>query len=166
MPSVVEDSFEIQQLMYRYGHTWDNLDYEGWANVFTEDGVYWEGGGPIVRGRQDLINYASITSPRYSGRFHIVANQLIDVEGDNAKAHSYFTIIDGLTPVLNGSYDDRVVRTPDGWRFAKRTVTCLAPEGFPIESDDMASWIFSPSVGGGWQHRFQWRAAQYISPTR
>ena len=33
----------IRQLMYKYAHCWDNLDFRGWASCFTEDGVYWGG---------------------------------------------------------------------------------------------------------------------------
>lgn len=166
MPSVVEDRDEIRQLMYRYGHTWDNWDFEGWAGVFTDDGIYWEGGGPVFKGHRELVAYAQDTAPRFSGRFHIVTNQLIDVEGDSAKAHSYFLIVEGLSPVLSGTYDDRLVRTANGWRFAKRTVTCLFPSELPIEGNDMAAWVFdSPTVGGGWQHRSKWRALQYGLPS-
>jgi ketosteroid isomerase-like protein len=161
MPSVVEDRDEIRQLMYRYGHTWDNQDAHGWVNVFTEDGVYWEGGGPVFKGHEELYWYARDTQPRFSGRFHIVTNQLIDVEGDTAKAHSYFLIVEGLAPCLSGTYDDKIVRTANGWRFAERIVTCLYPGGFPIAGNDMASWVFSSEVGGGWQHRSMWRAKQY-----
>jgi uncharacterized protein (TIGR02246 family) len=168
MASVKEDEIrdlmdreEIRQLMYRYGHTWDNFDTQGWAGVFTDDGIYWEGGGPIITGREALVSYAQDTAPRFSGRFHIVANQLVEVEGDKAKAHSYFLIVEGLTPCLSGTYDDDVVRTPGGWRFAKRVVTVLHPAGFPIAGNDLAAWIFSPGFGGGWQHRSQWRTTQY-----
>jgi hypothetical protein len=161
MPSATEDRDEIRQLMYRYGHCWDNFDAQGWADVFIEDGVYWEGGGPIIKGRDELVAYAQDTSPLFSGRFHIVTNQLIDVEGDEAKAHSYFCIIEGLNPCLTGTYDDDVIRTPQGWRFAKRVVTVLHPAGFPIAGNDMASWVFSPGVGGGAQHRSMWRKLQY-----
>jgi ketosteroid isomerase-like protein len=171
MPSAKQDEIrqlldreEIRQLMYKYGHKWDNLDFEGWADVFTEDGTYWEGGGPVIKGREALISYAEDTGPRFSGRFHIVANQYVDVDGDTAKAHSYFLIVEGLNPCLSGTYDDEVVRTRDGWRFAKRVVTCLFPAGFPIAGNDMAAWMFSPSAGGGWQHRSQWRANQYHLP--
>ncbi len=171
MPSAKEDAIqrlidreEIRQLMYRYGHTWDNLDFEGWANVFTEDGTYWEGGGPVLKGREALLSYAQDTGPRFNGRFHIVANQYVVVDGDTAKAHSYFLIVEGLMPCLSGTYDDDVVRRPEGWRFAQRVVTCLYPAGFPIAGNDMAAWLFSPEVGGGWQHRSKWRGNQYNLP--
>lgn len=179
MPSVSDneirqlvDRDEIRQLMYRYGHTWDNQDFQGWADVFIEDGTYWEGGGPVLKGREALISYAQDTSPRFSGRFHIQANQYVAVDGDRAKAHSYFLIVEGLNPCLSGTYDDDVVRTPRGWRFEKRVVTCLFPEGFPIAGNDMAAWFFSepgwnstPGIGGGWQHRSQWRLSQYNLPS-
>lgn len=161
MPSVYEDRDDIRQLMYRYGHTWDNQDFQGWTNVFTEDATYWEGGGPIIKGHKELYSYCQDTSPRFAGRFHVVTNQLIEVDGDTAKAHSYFLIVEGLNPCLSGTYDDDVVRTKDGWRFHQRIVTCLFPGGFPIAGNDMASWVFTEGNGGGWQHRSHWRGLQY-----
>jgi len=170
MPSVTENRDEITQNMYRYGHTWDNQDAEGWADVFTEDGYYYDGGGKEVVGREALVAYARQFGPDYSGRFHIVTNPFIAVEGDTAKAHSYFLIVEGLTPCLSGTYDDQVVRTPKGWRIKRRVVSVLHPAEFvdvsgayggapgtrykfPIAGHDMAAWVLSPSAGGGWQHR-------------
>jgi hypothetical protein len=153
MPSVTEDQLEIMQLMYRYGHTWDNLDAEGWAGVFTDDGYYYTGGGQDVIGREALTSYAKEFGPRYSGRFHMVTNPLIAVEGDAAKAHAYFLILEGLVPVLTGTYDDEMVRTPQGWRFAKRAVTILGPGGYPPASHEMAAGLLSPRLG--LQHRGQ-----------
>lgn len=158
----LKDREEIRQLMYRYAHTWDNLDAHGWVDVFTEDGTYWEGGGPIPQGHDELLTYARHTQPRAQGRFHIVANQYIQLDGDRAKAHSYFLIVEGLNPYYSGTYDDDVVRTSKGWRFQKRVVTVLYPEGFPIAGGDMAAWIFNnPEVGGGFQHASKWLARQY-----
>jgi len=158
------DRDEIRQLMYRYGHCWDNLDFQGWAEVFADDGVYWEGGGPVFKGHAELVSYAQDTAPRVNGRFHLQMNQYVVVDGDTAKAHSYMMVVEGLTPIRSGTYDDELVRTDKGWRFAKRVVSCLYPNGLPIAGNDMAAWMFSPEVGGGWQHRSKWRALQYNLP--
>ena len=58
------DRDEIRQLMYKYAHCWDNLDFRGWASCFTEDGVYWEGSGLIFKGYEELLSYCQDTSPR------------------------------------------------------------------------------------------------------
>jgi hypothetical protein len=151
--------------MYKYAHCWDNLDFEGWAKCFEEnEGVYWEGGGPVFKGHEELVSYARDTAPRVQGRFHLQLNQYVEVENDTAKAHSYCFVMEGLVAVRSGTYDDRLIRTDDGWRFAKRTVTCLYPAFLPIEGNDMAAWLFSSEVGGGWQHRSKWRQLQYNLP--
>lgn len=161
----VVDRDEIRQLMYKYAHCWDNLDFHGWASCFTPDGEYYEGGGQYPIGYDELRSYAEETSPRVQGRFHLQMNQYVEVNGDTANAHSYLFIVEKLTPVRSGTYDDRVVRTDEGWKFSKRTVTCLYPSYLPIESKELASWLFSPEVGGGWQHRSKWRAQQYNLPS-
>ena len=159
------DRDEIRQLMYKYAHCWDNLDFQGWVDCFREEeGVYWEGGGPVLTGYEELLAYAEETAPRVQGRFHLQLNQYVQVDGDAAKAHSYCLIIEGLKAVRSGTYDDDLVRTDKGWQFAKRTVTCLYPAILPIAGKDMAAWLFSPEAGGGWQHRSKWRQKQYNLP--
>jgi ketosteroid isomerase-like protein len=59
--------------------------------------------------------------------FHCVQNSLIDVRGDRATAHFQLSewskrISDGVTFLWLGFYDDELVRLPEGWRFAKRTL--------------------------------------------
>ena len=45
--------------MYKYAHCWDNLDFQGWVDCFREEeGVYWEGGGPVLTGYEELLAYA------------------------------------------------------------------------------------------------------------
>ena len=159
------DRDEIRQLMYKYAHCWDNLDFQGWVDCFREEeGVYWEGGGPVLTGYEELLAYAQETAPRVQGRFHLQLNQYVQVGGDVAKAHSYCLIIEGLKAVRSGTYDDDLVRTDKGWQFAKRTVTCLYPAILPIAGKDMAAWLFSSEAGGGWQHRSKWRQKQYNLP--
>ena len=58
---------------------------------------------------------------------HMLSNFAIEVDGDAASASTYVHAVlvvtdDPLTwfePV--GRYDDRLVRTPDGWRISDRT---------------------------------------------
>lgn len=159
------DRDQIRQLMYKYAHCWDNLDHEGWVDCFLEgEGVYWEGGGPVLKGHEELLAYAEETAPRTQGKFHLQLNQYVAVDGDTAKAHSYAFIIEGLTGNRAGTYDDDLVRTDKGWKFLTRTVTCLYPSILPIAGRDMAAWLFSEEAKGGWQHRSKWRQKQYKLP--
>jgi hypothetical protein len=46
------------------------------------------------------------------------------VDGDTASAVSDYLVVreseSGLLPVMGGTYHDRFVRTPTGWRFARK----------------------------------------------
>ena len=53
---------------------------------------------------------------------HHITNPLIEVDGDAATARSYFTVYSNNGPDHAGTYNDRLVRTVEGWRFAHRQV--------------------------------------------
>ena len=53
---------------------------------------------------------------------HHISNPLIEVAGDDATARSYFAVHANAGPDHSGTYDDRLVRTANGWRFAHRRV--------------------------------------------
>jgi uncharacterized protein (TIGR02246 family) len=118
MPSTTEDRDEILQLMYRYNHAIDSGDAPGWAATFTADGVF-DVAGRLMSGRDELIAFASSVH----GYRHTVVNPVIDVAGDAATVRAYFVVFTGTALAGIGTYQDEVVRTPDGWRFAKRVST-------------------------------------------
>ena len=118
MPSIIEDRDEILQLLYRYNHAIDGGDARGWAETFTEDGVFDVAGG-VRTGRDALLEFASSVH----GTRHMVLNPLIDVAGDAASVRASLVVFHGKELSTIGSYDDQLVRTPAGWRFAKRVFT-------------------------------------------
>ena len=51
----------------------------------------------------------------------MVANVVVDAEdADHARAFSVIVLYQGEAAPLIGTYTDRLVRTPEGWRFAER----------------------------------------------
>jgi uncharacterized protein (TIGR02246 family) len=116
MDSTTEARDEILQLLYRYNHAIDSGDAEGWAALFTDDGVF-EVAGQVMSGREELVGFASSVH----GLRHVVANPVIDVVGDTATVRAYLFVFGGTTMSISGSYEDQLVRQPDGWRFAKRS---------------------------------------------
>jgi uncharacterized protein (TIGR02246 family) len=116
MPTLAEDRDEILQLVYRYNHAVDSGDAQGWADTFTEDAVF-EVGPTVVTGRQGLVDFASAMS---SGMRHVTANPVIEITGDAASLRAYIFVFRGKEVGVTGTYEDQLVRTPGGWRFAKR----------------------------------------------
>jgi uncharacterized protein (TIGR02246 family) len=118
MPSITEDRDEILQLLYRYNHAIDSGDALGWAGTFTPDGVF-DVAGQVRSGRDELVAFAA----GVHGYRHTVVNPVVDVAGDAATVRAYWVVYQGTAVAALGTYEDEVVRTPGGWRFAKRVST-------------------------------------------
>ena len=115
-----EDRDEILQVMYRYNHAMDGGDADEWAGTFTEDAVF-NAAGQIVTGREELRTFAQGVGG--GGRRHVLANPVIDVDGDTARARAYIMLLSEGQIAVVGGYDDELARTSDGWKIAKRTFT-------------------------------------------
>ena len=122
MPTTIEDRDEILQLLDRYNHAVDRGDAEGWADTFAEGGVF-DAMGQVLTGRDALVGFASSVK----GVRHVVVNPLVDVHGDGAHVRAYLMLYAGGAIAMMGVYEDDLVRTPDGWRFAKRVFTVDPP---------------------------------------
>ncbi len=122
-------------------HTWrdycmrlDSEDWEGLGDVFTTDGVVemvgldalLPGSDRVYRGRREIIDTfyvpaiegAANPSAKLFATGHISTNMQIDVEGDEATTLAYFFEIVANNTVLIGTYQHRLRRDPDRWRFA------------------------------------------------
>lgn len=140
MPLSADDQLAIHQLLARYNFAIDFGDIDGWAATFTPDGVFEcvgvAEGSPLGgrhAGTEALKAYATTHYGLNQGRArHWNWNLLIDGDGDDATMRCYlgaYSAGQGDSAALRatGVYDDVLVRTPDGWRFASRTVTVDAP---------------------------------------
>lgn len=133
----VEDQLAIQRVITDYSARLDARDYDGYVGLFTEDGV-WQNGDTRREGRAEIR--AMLTSlfgepdPDFENlsSFHQIGNFEIDVDGDTAHAKSRFVFVmrgegGAPTPELSGQYEDRLVRTEDGWKIAHREDHTIMP---------------------------------------
>jgi hypothetical protein len=118
MASLIEDRDEILQLLYKYNHAIDGGEAERWAGTFTESGVL-DAAGRVFAGQQALVAFAS----GVHGMRHIVTNPVVEVTEDTATVRAYVVVFRGTSTSTIGTYADDLVRTPAGWRFAKRVFT-------------------------------------------
>jgi 3-phenylpropionate/cinnamic acid dioxygenase small subunit len=60
-------------------------------------------------------------------RKHFTANIIIELAGDHATVASNFLVVrdseTGPAIAVAGTYDDTVVRTPEGWKFKSRRLS-------------------------------------------
>ena len=121
-----EDYIEIQQLYVQYAHTLDLGDAEGWADTFTEDGVFGE-----AKGRTGLVDFAKGFFDRGGSDRHWNSQVLITPTAEGADGSCYLLLIDtSVQPVgitVSGIYTDKIVKTPNGWRFKNRIAKLEMP---------------------------------------
>lgn len=133
------DRLAIDELHGRYIFALDWFDADTVASTFTEDGVLdWAGG--VIEGRE-AIRSAIAGMRAYFGRLeeadtpqrparlrHFVTNKLIAIEGDEARTLAFWFELNNDNrprwPYVGayGHYEDKVVRTGEGWRFSRRTI--------------------------------------------
>ena len=125
------DRARIRELTARYNRCFDDGDPEGFAALFTEDGVMEVAGGPTTTGRAALAEMVRHTP---YGIVHVTVDAIVDVDGDRAVQDVTLLVVyrpgtdapaDKRSSRLqrSGRYRDELVRTPEGWRFARRTAT-------------------------------------------
>ncbi len=134
---IQEDRWQIQQVLCRYCENVDQHNWQAMDEVYTADtvGMY---NGMEVAGLDALIASANINMGRdnIARTQHNVSNFRIDINGDEARCVSnYYAVhlgagqFEGEIYTMWGEYDDTLLRTPQGWRIARRDYTTFFTEG-------------------------------------
>jgi uncharacterized protein (TIGR02246 family) len=125
------DRARIRELTARYNRCFDDGDPEGFAATFIEDGAMEVEGGPTTTGRAALAEMVRRTP---YGIVHVTVDAIIEVDGDRAVQDVTLLVV-ARPPAdapadrrhsrlqRSGRYHDLLVRTPEGWRFERRTAT-------------------------------------------
>lgn len=132
------DRQAIEALLVRYVWAIDDKDLDALDDVFTPDAAidYTSSGG--IRGAYpEIKQWLARTLAAFPMTQHLLANVDVVVDGDTATARSAFSNPMGAAtragPLhvfqIGGRYDDRLVRTADGWRIAERLETQLWMSG-------------------------------------
>lgn len=117
-----DDVAEISRLKYRYLRTLDTKDWDGFEACFVPEatGDY---NGLTFADRAALVGYMRDNLGEGLITLHQVHHPEITVEGDAATGTWYLqdkVIVEAMKFMLEGAafYEDRYLRTPDGWRVA------------------------------------------------
>ena len=130
----LEDLEAVRRTWLDYCNRLDSENWTGLGDVFTEQGVLemvgldalLPGIDGIYRGRNNIVNDfyvpaidgASNPSAKLFATGHVSTNMQIDIDGDEAKTLAYFFEIVANNTVLIGTYQHRMQRESDRWRFA------------------------------------------------
>jgi ketosteroid isomerase-like protein len=121
----IADRFEIEALRGEFTDAGMMRDYDRFASLFTQDGVW-----RIPDANVEFVSREEIRAgiERLQGLWeYFVQNAhpgTIQLEGDTAVGRAYIAEFgrfrDGSSHLNHALYHDRYQRTPDGWKFAER----------------------------------------------
>jgi 3-phenylpropionate/cinnamic acid dioxygenase small subunit len=125
----IADRFEIDDLLTRYATALDTQDWDLYATCFTPDAsIDYSSSGGIKGKLPEVKAWLAQIMPTFPMTQHLVTNRVIAVQGDTATCRSYLFNPMGLPDDANrlllffegGYYNDKLVRTPEGWRICER----------------------------------------------
>ncbi len=124
----IADRIEIEDLLTRYATAVDSKDWDLYASCFVPNAaIDYTSSGGIKGTLPEVKAWLAQIMPTFPMSQHIVTNKVIVINGDTATCRSYlFNPMglpdnDGLTLFFEGGYyNDKLVRTHDGWRIAER----------------------------------------------
>lgn len=128
----ISDRLEIQQNLWDYANAVDLQEFDALDAVFTPDARLSYGSRELSLGEAKTWLREALTGPGVQGYFHMMGAVSIELRGDTAESRTRcfnpmeFAQKDGQIRLwLNGIwYHWQHVRTPQGWRIARR----LPPE--------------------------------------
>jgi hypothetical protein len=133
------DWIEIAELVARFAHLSDYGDFDALAACFTDDVVTCISGVPAYAGVAAQVAHARRSAEWTQGQNrHLALNLWIEPAGADAARARYYLInfVAGkelFEPkiVLSARMTDHVVRTPAGWRIARRELEPDQPFAAP-----------------------------------
>lgn len=123
-----EDRLELADLYARYSWAFDEGRAGEWAALFAPDGAFVMPGRAKLTGHDELRAFAARMHGQNAGIRHLVSGLTIEPGGEGARGRAYVVVLvpaegSGFRALTQGSYDDRFVSRPEGWRFQTRTFT-------------------------------------------
>jgi hypothetical protein len=130
------DERDIRNVAFRYCRALDTKDWALLDEVFLPDATGELGTPTTLVGIEAIRGRIRKALEHLDDSQHLVGNHEIDVTGDTATHRCYLQAqhIRAAAPgspnyIVAGRYEDRLVRTSNGWRIAHRTLAVMWTEG-------------------------------------
>lgn len=135
-PDPVEERQAVVDVCIRYALALDTRDWTMLRSCFSEDAVADYEGRDRANGYEQIEATCRRALEPLRVSQHLLGNHLVTVHGEIAESSCYFQaqhVRDGIpgdpTLTVAGRYDDRLVRTPDGWKIAHRRLSVMWTKG-------------------------------------
>jgi len=136
-PQTLADREEIRDVLMLYAKSLDKRDYAALRGVFTADatGNYFAAG--TFEGLDKIAAFVERALSQCGPTQHLLGSIDVCVQGDTGTANCYLQAIhlgkqpgyEGKVLTVWGTYRDRLIRTPDGWRIKYRELETTHADG-------------------------------------
>ncbi|MEM7015822.1 MAG: nuclear transport factor 2 family protein [Pseudomonadota bacterium] len=131
---------QVCESIYRYGLGIDTRDWQLYRSIFTDaidmDFSSYSGQPGGRMSADEWVNGCKILFMGLDATQHTMTNPIVDIAGDRATCKMYMQAAHFLKNdmgddefTLGGYYDDRLIRTADGWQIEAVTLTVLWNRG-------------------------------------
>ena len=144
------DQQAIRDVVLRYCRGIDRLDLELVRSCYHPDAT--DDHGTFVPGRDEYVDWVAGVLDRFEGTMHVVANQLVELDGDVARSETYGVAYHHGDPpddhrrnfTTGFRYVDRFERRDGEWRIATRVAVREWTHTVTAEQQ----WIIPPERDG------------------
>lgn len=143
------DELAIRSLAAAYTDAVNRRDGDGMAAVYAPDGMLHSpaAGDPVVGIEKLRKRFKRLVEKEREFLMQLTHSGVVEIDGDRAMARWWFSEIKkpagGPFEMILGVYQDEVVRLPEGWRFARRTVS--APMRWELPGGDAIAFGALPA---------------------
>jgi ketosteroid isomerase-like protein len=130
------DERDITRVALRYCRALDTKDWAALDDVFLPDATAELGNPDALVGIEAIRGRIRTALEHLDDSQHLVGNHEVEVTGDTATHRCYLqaqhvrqAAPGGPNYMIAGRYEDRLVRSPAGWRIAHRTLVVMWSEG-------------------------------------
>ncbi len=130
MQDSVSDRLAVSEVLDDYARGIDSRDWDLVVSCFTADAYLdYTAFGSIKGPVEEVVGWLQNAVSSFVMSQHHITNRHITIDGDEAVVSAELLAIMGMTSgegtmsmmYTGGQYNDRCVRTSDGWKIAKRT---------------------------------------------
>ena len=139
---------EIENLITRYCFLFDEQDWAGFAELWTEDAAFVVG-EMSFEGRDTMIDFLRSCLPEGYVSKHMCSRSLIEIADDGATAHALTDVVwiaANFENTIVGRYVDTIVKQDGRWRFQRREETPVPYRPGPPPMSDTAVAVSSPTM--------------------
>jgi hypothetical protein len=144
------DRQAIADVVLRYCRGIDRLDLELVRSCYHADAT--DDHGTFSGTRDEYVDWVAGVLARFTGTMHVVANQLVEVDGDDARSETYGVSYHWGEPfddhrrnfTTGFRFVDRFARRDGEWRIARRVAVREWTHVVPSEQH----WVIPPERDG------------------